>query len=389
MKDLPSVRVSHRAASRVAAGHPWIYSSDVLDRGQAQPGDTVAVFGPRGRLLGTADYSSSSQICLRMLSSRVETIDRPWLERKILAAIEFRRRLVENTEACRLVFGEADGLPGLVVDQYGPCLVIQALNQAMDRRLPVVAACLLDLVAPQAMVARNDAPVRAKEGLPLETKVLSGEVPELVRFRMNGLMFHADLLHGQKTGLYLDQRENYLAAARYARGRVLDCFTSGGGFALHVSPKAESVEGVDSSAAALKLAEANRQANRAENVRFREADVFDLLAGYATAGQKFEMVILDPPAFAKSRSALEGAARGYKEINVRALKLLEPGGVLVTCSCSHHLSEARFLEILAEASLDSARPLRVLERRTQSQDHPILLTVPETHYLKCIIAQVL
>lgn len=388
MKQPPAVRVSQKGAARLLAGHPWVYSSDVLDRGGAEPGDTVTVEGPQRRPLGTADYSASSQICLRLLSRRVESIDRAWLMGKLRAALDLRLRLVDNSEAYRLVYSEADGLPGLVVDRYGGYLVLQALDQAMDRRLPDVAGCLEDLLAPVGIVVRNDAPVRQKENLPLETRVLKGEPPEVVSFRMNGLTFHADLLRGQKTGAYLDQRENYQAAQRYARGRVLDCFTSAGGFALHAARKAESVEGVDSSAAALRMAELNRAANGLENVRWVEADVFQLLPAYVSAGRKFEMVILDPPAFAKSRGALEGAARGYKEINVRALRLLERGGVLVTCSCSHHLSEANFLEIVAEASLDAGRTLRVLERRTQAQDHPILLTVPETHYLKCLILEV-
>jgi 23S rRNA (cytosine1962-C5)-methyltransferase len=212
-------------------------------------------------------------------------------------------------------------------------------------------------------------------------------LPQTLQVRINGLVFNADLLYGQKTGIYLDQREDYRAAAQYSRGHALDCFTSTGGFALHMSPRVESVEAVDSSAAALLLAEANRTANGLSNIHFREADIFELLAGYAAAGRKFSTIVLDPPAFAKSRGAMEGAVRGYKEINLRALKLLEPGGVLVTCSCSHHLSEASFLGLLAEASLDACRPLRILERRTQAQDHPILLTVPETHYLKCLILE--
>jgi 23S rRNA (cytosine1962-C5)-methyltransferase len=383
----PIVKVNQKAAARVASGHPWIFSSDVVDRGGATPGSTVTVIDSRGRPLGTADYSFSSQISLRLLSHRVEPVDRSWLTRKIEAALDLRRRLVADTDACRLVYGEADGLPGLVVDRYAGCLVLQALDQAMDRRTPAIVECLQALLSPAAIVARNDVPVRSKENLALETKVLAGELPQPLQVRINGLVFNADLLHGQKTAIYLDQRENYRAAARYARGHALDCFTSTGGFALHMAPRVESVEAVDSSAAALSLAERNRAANGLSNIHFREADVFELLAGYAAAGRKFATIVLDPPAFAKSRGALEGAARGYKEINLRALKLLEPGGVLVTCSCSHHLSEAMFLELLAEASLDAGRPLRILERRTQAQDHPILLTVPETHYLKCLILE--
>jgi 23S rRNA (cytosine1962-C5)-methyltransferase len=385
--ERPIVKVNQKAATRVASGHPWIFSSDVVDRGAATPGSSVTVIDTRGRPLGTADYSSTSQISLRLLSHRVEPIDKSWLTRKIEAALDLRRRLVADTDACRLVYGEADGLPGLVVDRYAGCLVLQALDQAMDRRTPVIVECLQALLSPAAIVARNDVPVRSKEDLALETKVLAGELPQSLQVRINGLVFNADLLQGQKTGIYLDQRENYRAAAHYARGHALDCVTSTGGFALHLAPRVESVEAVDSSAAALSQAEANRIANGLANIHFREADVFELLAGYAAAGRRFSTIVLDPPAFAKSRGALDGAVRGYKEINLRALKLLEPGGVLVTCSCSHHLSEAMFLELLAEASLDAGRPLRILERRTQAQDHPILLTVPETHYLKCLILE--
>jgi len=261
------------------------------------------------------------------------------------------------------------------------------MDQGMDRLTGDLVSCLRELLQPACIIARNDSPLRLKEDLKLEVRALSGEPPELATVHMHGLTLSADLLHGQKTGIFLDQRENYLAAAQYARGRALDCFTSGGGFALHMAAKCESVEAVDSGAAALRLAEANRTANGIDNVHFHEADVFDLLAGYSAAGSKFSTIVLDPPAFTKSRAGLEGAARGYKEINRRALQLLEPEGVLITCSCSHHLSEASLLEILAQASLDAGRTLRVLERRTQAADHPILLTVPETHYLKCLILQ--
>ncbi len=322
-----------------------------------------------------------------MLSDRVEAIGRSFLRRRLEAALEFRRRVVAGSEACRLVHGEADGLPGLVVDRYGDCLVLQALDQGMDRATPEVVSCLQELLGPAAIIARNDAAVRVKEGLKLEVKVLAGAAPERAAVRMNGLLFYADLVHGQKTGMFLDQRENYVAAARHAQGNALDCFTSGGGFALHLAPRCQSVETADSSGEALRLARANRDANGITNVQFREADVFELLAGYVAAGRRFSTIVLDPPAFAKSRAGLEGAVRGYKEINLRALRLLEPGGVLVTCSCSHHVGEAQFLETVAEASLDAGRRLRVLERRTQSADHPILLTVPETHYLKCLILQ--
>ncbi|MFB3779057.1 MAG: class I SAM-dependent rRNA methyltransferase [Bryobacteraceae bacterium] len=383
-----TVRVTRRAQERVASGHPWIFSSDVTDRGQAAPGDAVRVVGPGEQLLGTAHYSSTSQICLRMLSSRLEAIGRSFLFRRLEAALELRRRLVTGSDAYRLVHSEADGLPGLVVDRYAGSVVLQALSQGMDRLTPELVSCLQELIEPVSILARNDAAARVKEDLKLEVKVLAGQVPELATVRMHGLTFYADLLHGQKTGMFLDQRENYLAAARHAHGRALDCFTSGGGFALHLASRCESVETADSSAAALRLAKASRDANGIKNVQFQDADVFELLGRYDAAGRQFGTVVLDPPAFTKSRAGVEGAARGYKEINRRALRLLGKGGVLITCSCSHHLSEADFLAIVAEASLETGRTLRVLERRTQSSDHPILLTVPETHYLKCLILEV-
>jgi 23S rRNA (cytosine1962-C5)-methyltransferase len=320
----------------------------------------------------------------------VEEIGREFFLRRLRAAEEHRRVVVRDSNAYRVVHGEADLLPALVVDRYGDYLVMQALDQGMDAAKGEIASCLDEIFHPRGVVARNDVAVRAKEHLPLERSVVAGEVPESVTVRMNGFTMRADLLRGQKTGIFLDQRENYRAAAGYARGgKALDCFTSTGGFALHLASHCESVEAVDSAAAALATARANAEANGITNIEFQEADVFDLLAGYAAARRQFSLVVLDPPAFAKSRRNLDAAAGGYKEINLRALRLLAPGGILVTCSCSHHVSEAMLLEVVAQASLDAGRTLRVLERRTQSQDHPILLTVPETMYLKCLILEVL
>jgi 23S rRNA (cytosine1962-C5)-methyltransferase len=309
--------------------------------------------------------------------------------RRLRAAEDHRRRVVHDSDAYRVVHGEADLLPALIVDRYGDYLVMQTLDQGMDAAKAEIASCLEEIFQPRGIVARNDVAVRAKEQLPLQTAVVAGEVPPAVTVRMNGFSLRADLLHGQKTGIFLDQRENYRAAARYARGgKALDCFTSTGGFALHLAAKCESVEAVDSSAAAVAAARANAHANGIANVNFHEADVFDLLARYAADRRQFSLVVLDPPAFTKTRKNVEAAITGYKEINLRALRLLGPGGILVTCSCSQHLSEAALLELVAEASLDAGRTLRVLERRAQSQDHPILLTVPETLYLKCLILEV-
>ena len=380
------VRVNRKAADRVASGHPWIFSNDIADRNGAQPGAAVKVADARGRPLGTAHYSSTSQIALRMLSAHVEPVDRSFYLRRLHAAELHRQRVVRDSDAYRVVHAEADLLPALIVDRYADSLAIQTLDQGMDRAKAEIVSCLEELFHPRAIVARNDAAVRTKEELPLETALLAGEAPGKVTVHMNGLALEADLMHGQKTGIYLDQRENYRAVAMYGRGgRALDCFCSTGGFALHLSRHAESVEAVDSSATALATARANAALNALANIEFREADVFDFLASLK---RSYEMIVLDPPAFAKSRRNLEAAASGYKEINLRALRLLAPGGILVTCSCSHHVSEAMFLEVVAQAALDAGRTLRVLERRTQAQDHPILLTVPETHYLKCLILEV-
>lgn len=385
---MTEVKVNRKGADRVRSGHPWIFSSDVTERDAAAPGSVVKVIGEKGRAIGTAHYSSSSQICLRFLSADVQEIDKNFYAQRLAEAAEHRKLVVRDTDAYRLVHGEGDRLPALVVDRYGDYLVLQTLDQGMDRAKDWIVESLVEMFAPKGIVARNDAPVRAHEQLPLEAGIIFGEAPEVVTVRMNGLELRADLLHGQKTGIFLDQRENYVAAARYAHGRALDCFTSTGGFALHLAARSESVEAVDSGAAALATAEENRKANGIGNIEFREADVFELLQSYASARRQFSTVVLDPPAFAKSRRNLEAAGRGYKDINLRALRLLAPGGILVTCSCSHHVSEAMLLEIVAEAALDAGRELRVLERRTQAQDHPILLTVPETCYLKCLVLQV-
>jgi 23S rRNA (cytosine1962-C5)-methyltransferase len=385
----PEVRVTRKAEARVESGHPWIYASDVAERGSAAAGDVVRVAGARGRFLGLAHYSSTSQITLRLLTPRNEPVDRSFYLSRLRAALEHRRRVVENSDAYRVVHAEGDLLPGLIVDRYGDYLVVQALDQGMDRALGVIVDCLRELMAPKGMLARHDVAVRRLESLPQEPSVLDGEIPERAAVRMNGLQLEADLRRGQKTGVYLDQRENYLAVGRLARGRALDCFTSTGGFALHMAARATTVEAVDSSAEALAAAGANLAANGIVNVALRQADVFDFLAGAVQARRHYDTVVVDPPAFAKSKSSVGAALRGYKELNFKALKLLDAGGVLATCSCSHHVSEADLLGTVAAAALDAGRTLRVLERRVQAQDHPILLTVPETLYLKCLLVEVL
>jgi len=336
-------------------------------------------------VLGTAHYSSTSQIALRLLSSQPVETDVAFFKQRVAAAQAYRDRIVHNTNAYRLIHAEADGLPALIVDRYADCFTIQTLDQGMDLATPHITAALEDLYKPTGIIARNDAAVRAHENLPRETKLLQGEIPPSVELAMNGLKFFVDLAHGQKTGIFLDQRENYAAAVKYARGKVLDCFTSTGGFAIHMAKNADSVVAVDSSAPALETAAKNAAANTIANIQFKEADAFEFLAG---AKGRYETIVLDPPAFAKSRSQVEAAVRAYKEINLRALKMLEPGGVLITCSCSHHVGEAELLSAIAQASLDAKRTVRVLERRMQAQDHPVLLTVPETLYLKCLVLSV-
>ncbi|HVY93711.1 MAG TPA: class I SAM-dependent rRNA methyltransferase [Bryobacteraceae bacterium] len=382
--EITPVEISRKGAERLASGHPWIFRSDVVSAGEAGAGEMVHVLDPRGRFLGQAHYSTASQIALRMLSRSAEPVD---LAARIAAAQKFRAGITETT-AYRLVHAEADFLPALIIDRYADCFAVQALNQGMDRALPEIVAALETQFTPRAIVARHDAAVRSLEKLPREIRLLRGELEGPVGITMNGFRMEADLLKGQKTGVFLDQRENYAAVARYAHGRALDCFTSTGGFALHMSAKSESVEAVDSSATALATARGNAERNGVGNIHFREADVFELLSSYASGRRSFETIVLDPPAFAKSRGQVADAARGYKDINLRALRLLGPDGILVTCSCSHHMSEAALLEVVASASLDTGRTLRVLERRTQAADHPILLTVPETLYLKCLILQV-
>ncbi len=382
------IRVNRKGADRITAGHLWVFASDLINSGGAQPGDVVRVIDAKGRNLGVAHYSSTSQIALRFLSTRIEAVDDGFIRHRLMAAGEYRRRVVRNSNAYRLVHAEGDLLPGLIVDRYGDWFAVQLLDQGMDRMRDQVSSALSDLFHPRGIVARNDVAVRIKENLPQEVSILTGEIPLEVSIQMNGLELIADLLKGQKTGVFLDQRENYVAVRHYGRGCALDCFTGTGGFALHLSSVCESVEAVDSSASALATLESNVKRNGIANVSSRQADVLEYLPSLVNARRRFDLIVIDPPAFTKSRSAIEGAVRGYKEINLRALRLLRPGGVLVSCSCSHHMSEAHLLEVIAAAALDCGKRLRVLERRTQSQDHPILLTVPETHYLKCLIFEV-
>jgi 23S rRNA (cytosine1962-C5)-methyltransferase len=383
-----SVVISPRGVERLRLGHLWVYRSDVRSA-RAEPGAVVRLVDERGNFAGRAFYSDQSQISIRLLTREDVAIDRAFLTARIRRAAVYRDLVVENSDACRLVYSEADLLPSVIIDRYGDYFVLQTLSQASDRLKGTLVDILAELFSPKGIVERNDPKVRMLEGLEQRVGVLYGDVPAEILAKENGVTFVCDLARGQKTGSFLDQRENHVAARRYASGDVLDCFTYQGGFALTVADRSAHVEGIDLAPAAIEAARRNQQLNSISNATFREGNTFDLLKEYDEAGRRFQMVILDPPAFAKNRDAIAAARRGYKEINLRALKLLRPGGYLVTCSCSYHITEPLFLQLLAEAANDARRTIVVVERRTQAQDHPILLTMPETHYLKCLIVKVL
>ena len=380
----PAVVVTGKGEARVLRGHPWVFRSDVTRADGAGPGAIVRVLGPRGRPLGFAFHSSRSEIRLRMFA-RGDSLPPDFLRARLVEAIRWRETIAGDAEACRLVHGEGDGIPALVVDRYGNHLVIQTLSQGTEALKDAVVELLVDLLHPRGILERNDPRVRELEGLERRVSLLHGEVPDVVPVEIGGVRFEADLWKGQKTGLFLDQRENHLMARGYARGRVLDAFTYNGGFALQVAPRATEVLAVDVSADSVARVRANAALNAAGNVTAREANVFDLLHELVDAGERFDTVILDPPAFAKSKGAVEKARRGYKEINLRALKLLNPGGCLITCSCSYHVHEDELEEILAGAATDAAAPTVVVEKRRQARDHPVVLGVPETYYLKCFV----
>ncbi|MGA8145243.1 MAG: class I SAM-dependent rRNA methyltransferase [Candidatus Acidiferrales bacterium] len=383
-----AVVISPRGIERLRSGHLWVYRSDVRSS-NAEAGAVVRLTDERGRFQGRAFYSDKSQISIRLLTREDVPVDRAFFTERIRNAAAYRRIVVENTESFRLVYGEADHLPSLVIDRYGDFLVMQTLSQSTDRLKDLFVQILVELFSPKGILERNDPRVRLLEGLEQRVSVVHGEIPDEILAKENGITFVNDLRKGQKTGSFLDQRENHFAARRYALGEVLDCFSYQGGFALTVAGHCEHVEATDMAPAAIEAARRNQKLNAISNVTFREGNSFDILKEYDEVGRKFQMVILDPPAFAKNRDSVPAAQRGYKEINLRALKLLQPGGFLVTCACSYHIPEALFLQILAEAAIDARRSVVVADRRTQAQDHPILLTVPETHYLKCLILRVL
>lgn len=383
-----TVIVNKRGADRIRGGHLWIYRSDVVKADDVAGGSIVTVRDQNRNFIGQAFYSDSSQIALRFLTQTEDAIDRTWWQRRISDAATRRKGIGPDTNAYRLVYSEGDLLPSIILDRYDDVLVVQTLSQGSEAIKPMLTELLVEEFKPRAVLERNDVRVRQHEGLELTNSVLYGEPPGEIEILQHGIRFVVSPLAGQKTGSFLDQRENRIAARAVAHGRALDCFTFNGAFALHLVGVCDNVTGVDISADAIQSAQRNAAINGAANVNFIEANVFDLLREMETAGERFDTIVLDPPAFAKNRASIGAAARGYKEINLRALKLLNPGGLLITCTCSYHMSEELFLNLIAEAANDAHRRLQIVEKRTQSTDHPILFGVPETYYLKCVIARV-
>lgn len=385
----PEVHITSRGVDRIASGHPWIYRSDVKSAGAVKPGAVVRVLERKGRFWGQALWSDKSQIALRMLTREQRAFDRAFLAERIAQAAAYRAIVTGGAQAYRLVSSEGDLLPSLVVDRYVDALVIQTLSQGMEILKADVVEILMEQFRPRAILERNDVAVRGLEGLPEQKGLLAGEDVREVVVEENKAKFRVDLIGGQKTGEFLDQRENRAAARRYAGGRLLDCFCYTGGFALTLASQCESALGLDSSADALAAAHGNQELNGLQNIEWREANCFDFLKAADHEGARYDTVVLDPPAFARQKANRESALRAYKELNLRALKILTPGGFLITCSCSYHVSEADLLGVIAESAQDAHRTVVIVERRTQSRDHPILLTVPETHYLKCLILRAL
>jgi len=380
------IQVSRNAKDRIRGGHLWVYRSD-LRKADSAPGDVVDVVGPGGEHLGRAFYSDRSQIALRMLTTREENVDDDFWRLKLERALAFRRKAISTSNAYRWVHGESDGIGSLVVDRYGDYLVIQTLSQGTEKLKQTFLRLLTEIASPNAVLERNDPKVRALEGLEQVKGSLHGEIPRSVPVQEMGIQIQADLWEGQKTGLFLDQRENHEAATRYAGGRALDVFAYHGGFSLHLARVCEEVSAVDISAEALSRLRTNAELNNLTNIETIEANAFDLLRELASRRDTFDTIVLDPPAFAKNRAAVPQARRGYKEINLRALKLLRSGGHLITCTCSYHMKEHDFLDILTSAAIDAGAQLLLREKRMQSRDHPVLMTMPETYYLKCLVLQ--
>jgi 23S rRNA (cytosine1962-C5)-methyltransferase len=386
--NAPHALISQKAVDRLQAGHLWVYRSDVLECG-ASPGSIVIVKDKRGRVYGRAFYSSNSLITLRLITQEDRDIDKKFWRQRIEQASQLRQLVVRDSEVFRLVHGEGDWMPSIIVDRYGDVLSIQTLSQGSEQAKPVLTELLLELFQPKAIIERNDSKVRSLEGLSQTISILHGSDPGEIVCRENGRPFYYQLLSGQKTGAFLDQRENRLWAAALAHGSALDCFCYSGSFAVHLASVCDEVEAIDVSEPAVALGRRNADLNGLSNVRFETENVFDRLKLYDNLKKRFDTIVLDPPAFAKNRSHVEAALRGYREINLRALRLLNPGGVLVTASCSQLIDETLFLNLLTQAASDTRKKVQVLQKRTQGQDHPFLLSMPETFYLKCLFLRVL
>lgn len=384
----PTVSLSPRGARRWSSGHPWIYGSDVDVPDELTTGAIVRVMEPRGRCLGQAFFSRESRITLRRVARDEQPVDEGFFRERIAAADALRSRLYPGQDCYRVVHAEADGLPGLVVDRYGDCLAVQFLVAATEQRRELILDVLEQHFRCRAIVNRSDVAVRRLEGLAPDSGVVRGTLPATVQMREGDVRLEVDLLGGQKTGAFLDQRENHLCARDYARGRALDCFSYTGGFALQLAGVAEHVTAIEGSATACERLRSNAAANSIANLEVVCANAFDFLRARLDAGESFDTIVLDPPAFAKQKAALAAGLRGYKEINLRALRLLRSGGYLITCSCSYHVDDARFEAMLAEAAADARRDVQVIERRGAARDHPVLLALRETRYLKCLVLRV-
>lgn len=386
----PTLRITKKGGERWKAGHPWIYAADVepLPR-PLSGGEVVRVEDHRGWFLGQAFYSRDSKISLRWLSWDDVPIDADFFRARLQTADALRRRAYPDESTYRVVHGEADLLPGLVVDRFDEFLSVQFLHKATEQRKELWADLLTEHFDCKAIVNRSDGAVRRLEGLDPEKGVLRGSLPGALTYREGHVTLEVDLLTGQKTGAFLDQRENHVMAGQWAQGEALDCFSYVGGFALQLALKAKQVTAVEISEAACSQITANAQRNKLGNVTVVAANAFDFLRDALDEGRKFDTIVLDPPSFAKNKGALEAAVRGYKEINLRAMQLLKPGGILITASCTYHVSEERFEEMLDDAAADARRRVQVLERRGASLDHPVLLGLRETRYLKCFVLRVL
>jgi Predicted SAM-dependent methyltransferases len=382
-------RVNAKGARRWKSGHPWIYRTDVTERPLVEAG-AVLVHDNRGKPLGWALWSPRSEISFRLLDGDPSAvIDQAWWDGRIASSIARRATLDDHTNAFRLIHGEADGCPSLVCDRFDAWLVVQFMSAGLECFREEILASLRSLAEPEGILARNDAALRSKEGLPRETVILYGEVPREIEVQEYGVKFLAAPWTGQKTGAFLDQRENRHFVGTVARGRALDCFSYHGSFALHLAGRATHVTALDSSGPALARAAENAERNSLANISFVEANAFDYLREKEREGTTFDTIVLDPPAFAKTRSALPGAMRGYKDINLRAMRLLAPGGLLYTASCSFHLTRSLFLEMLQDAAADSGRRFAIRALTGQPIDHPEVLTIPETGYIKGALLEVM